>query len=80
MATWYRVLVAFMAVAMAFCTAGMVYAGCELWQAGQAQTVRWREDGFQWNNGLYDVSGRLDGGVLDELIVRRVRLTLEEQP
>lgn len=80
MAKWYRALVAFMAVAMAVCTAGMVYAGCELWQAGKTQEIRWKDDSFQWSNGMYNVSGRLDGGVLDELIVRRVRLSLEEQP
>ena len=80
MAKWYRALVTFMAVAMAICTAGMVYVGCELWQAGQTQAIDWTDDGFQWSKGLYDVSGRLEDGVLDELIVRRIRLTLEELP
>lgn len=78
MARWYRALVVFMATAMTLCTAGMAYAGFELWQSGRHPGLVWTDDDFCWSNGQYDVSGQMSDGVLQELTVRRARLSLED--
>lgn len=75
MGKWYRALVVFMTVSAVFCMTAVVYAGFELWYLAENRQTLVDGDRIEWSNGLYEGTGFLKGGVLDEMTIRRVRLT-----
>lgn len=70
---WYRALVTFMAVMSVFCISVLAFVGFELWAAGERQQTVLDGDRIYWNNGFYEANGILSDGVLEEIVVRRLR-------
>ena len=70
---WYRALVTFMAVMSVFCISVIAYVGFELWTMGERQQTIVAGDRLHWSNGFYEATGRLNDGVLEELIIKRLR-------
>lgn len=72
MERWERVLTVVTALAAIVCTSAVGFAGARLLEC---QWVA-RKEAFSWSNGIYQVRGRFDAGVLEEL--RILRMDLEE--
>jgi len=70
---WYRALVTFMAVMSVFCISVIAYVGFELWTMGERQQTIVAGDRLHWSNGFYEATGRLNDGVLEERIIKRLR-------
>lgn len=69
---WYRLLVGFLAMAAALCTAGMAYACLSLGRAESGWSGSRAGDRFCWSNGFYSISGALEDGALSEMTIRRL--------
>ena len=70
---WYRTMVTVIAVVAVFCISVIAYVGFELWDAGERQQTVLTGDRIQWTNGFYEATGRLSDGLLEELVVRRLK-------
>lgn len=73
---WYRTMVTLIAVTSVFCLSVIAYVGFELWAAGERQQTVLSGDRIEWSNGFYEATGYLSDGVLEEMVVRRLKPAL----